>query len=253
MHILIYVISILGYLIIGVFFPILLFQGMRVKREVPRLPLPKDQPYGIFEGKNKGFTILGLGESPMAGVGISKHSLTLTGLTASRLNKLLDFNVKWEILAENGLTLENLNKLVSVQYDKNVDLVLVSIGGNDVFRLTTPWLWEKNIFTFIKLLFQKGKKPLILFSPIPPVGRFPAIPFPLRLAFGFWGFLLQASLENIIDSIDNAYILDAKFPDGKEYYLKDGIHPSELAYDPWSEKLVKMTVQLLNKKNIENE
>ena len=225
---------------------------MRLKREVPRLPLPGDSPFGICKGKDKEFKILGLGESPMAGVGIAKHSLTLTGLTAVKLNKLLGCSVKWEILAESGLSLKNLNKLIGEQLGKNADLVLVSMGGNDVFQLTPPWVWKNNINTCVKLLFEKENKPLILFSPVPPVGRFPAIPNPLRITFSFWGLLLQASLAQTINSMDNAYLLDERFPEGKEYYLEDGIHPSPLAYDPWSEKLAIMTLELLGYKNIGN-
>ena len=137
------VISIFCYLIIGVFSPLLWFQGMRLKRKVPRFSTPGDRPYGICKGKDREFTILGLGESPMAGVGIAKHTLTLTGLTAVRLNKLLGYSVNWKILAKNGLTLKKLNKLICEQSDDNVDLVLVSMGGNDVFRLTPPWIWKK--------------------------------------------------------------------------------------------------------------
>ena len=244
------VISIFVYLIIGLLFPLLWYQGMRLKREVPRLPLPGDSPFGICKGKDKEFNILGLGESPMAGVGIAKHAFTLTGLTAVRLNKLLGCSVNWKILAESGLSLKNLNKLIREQSDENADLVLVSMGGNDVFQLTPPWVWKKNINTCVNLLFQNDNKPLILFSPVPPVGRFPAIPNPLRIAFGFWEFLLQASLAQAINSMDNAYLLDERFPDGKEYYLEDGIHPSQLAYDPWSEKLAIMTVELLNQKKL---
>ena len=246
------VISILVYLIIGLLFPLLWYQGMRLKREVPRLPLPGDSPFGICKGKDKEFKILGLGESPMAGVGIAKHSLTLTGLTAVKLNKLLGCSVKWEILAESGLSLKNLNKLIGEQLGKNSNLVLVSMGGNDVFQLTPPWVWKNNINTCVKLLYEKENKPLILFSPVPPVGRFPAIPNPLRIMFSFWGLLLQASLAQTINSMDNAYLLDERFPEGKEYYLEDGIHPSPLAYDPWSEKLAIMTLELLSYKNIGN-
>ena len=245
-------ISIFGYLIIGVFFPLLWYQGMRLKREVPRLPTPGDRPFGICNGKDKEFNILGLGESPMAGVGIPKHSLTLTGLTAVRLNELLGCHVKWKILAESGLSLKNLNKLIREQSDENTDLVLLSIGGNDVFQLTPPWVWKNNINICVKLIFQNYNKPLILFSPVPPVGRFPAIPNPLKIVFCLWGILLQASLAQAINSMDNAYLLDDRPPDGKEYYLEDGIHPSPLAYDPWSEKLAIMTVELLNQKKIGN-
>ena len=246
------VISIFCYLIIGVFSPFLWFQGMRLKREVPRFTTPGDRPYGICKGKDREFNILGLGESPMAGVGIAKHTLTLTGLTAGRLNKLLGYSVNWKILAQNGLTLKNLNKLICEQSDKYEDLVLVSIGGNDVFQLTPPWIWKKNIEKCIKLIFQKNKNPVILFSPVPPVGRFPAIPNPLRIALGFWEFLLQECLAQVINSMDNAYLLDERYPDGKKYYLEDGIHPSQLAYEPWSEKLANLTVELLNQKIIAN-
>ena len=245
------VISIFGYLIIGLFFPLLWFQGMRLKREVPRLPTPGDRPFGICKGKDKEFNILGLGESPMAGVGIAKHAFTLTGLTAVRLNKLLGCSVNWKILAESGLSLKNLNKLIREQSDENTDLVLISMGGNDVFQLTPPWIWIKNIEICIKLIFQKNKNPVILFSAVPPVGRFPAIPSPLRIAFGFWEFLLQGCLAQVINSMDNSYLLDERYPDGKKYYLEDGIHPSRLAYDPWSEKLAIMAVELLNQKKLQ--
>ena len=223
---------------------------MKLKREVPKLPTPGDSPQGICSGNANEFKILGLGESPMAGVGISKHSLTLTGLTAVRLNKLLGCKISWKILAENGLILKNLNKLISEQLYENVDLVLVSIGGNDVFKLTPPWVWKKNIDTCVRFLIQNYNKPLILFSPVPPVGRFPAIPVPLSIAFGFWEFLLQASLVQTINSIDKAYLLNESFPGDKKYYLEDGIHPSPLAYGPWSEKLANMTLELLNQKKM---
>ena len=121
----IYAVSIFGYLIVGVFSPLLWFQGMRLKKEVLRLPPPGDRPYGICIGKDKEFNILGLGESPMAGVGIVKHAFTLTGLTAARLNKLLGCSVNWKILAESGLSLKNLNELIREQSDENADLVLV--------------------------------------------------------------------------------------------------------------------------------
>ena len=246
----IYAISLFCYFVIGVFFPLLWFQGMRLKRKVLRFSTPSDLPYGICKGKNKEFSILGLGESPMAGVGIAKHTLTLTGLTAGRLNKLLGYSVKWKILAQNGLTLNNLNKLICEQSDESVDLVLVSMGGNDVFQLTPPWIWKKNIDKCVKLIFQKNEKPVILFSPVPPVGRFPAIPSPLMIVFGVWEFLLRGCLAQVINSMDNPYLLDERYPDGKKYYLEDGIHPSRLAYAPWSEKLAIMTVELLNQKKL---
>jgi len=246
------VFSILGYLVVALFSPVLWYQGKSLKIKVPRLPTPSDRPYGFFHGVGKSFKILGLGESALAGVGIGKHALTLTGLTAAKLNKLLGYNVNWEILAESGISLKRLNKLIIHKSDEKFDLVLVSMGGNDVFQLTPPWLWKKNIEICVRLFFKNEKKPLILFSPVPPVGKFPAIRGPLRIVFGLWENLLQACLAQAINSMDNVHLLDVRFPDCKKYYLEDGIHPSSLAYGPWSEKLAIMTVELLKQKKIGN-
>ena len=119
-------------------------------------------------------------------VRIDKHALTLTGLTGVRLNKLLGCNINCKILAESGISLKKLNKLISEQSDVNADLVIVSMGGNDVFQLTLPWVWRNNINTCVKLLLRKDKNRLIWFSPVPPIGRFPAIQNPIRITFGVW-------------------------------------------------------------------
>ena len=114
----------------------------------------------------------------MAGVGIPKHSETLTGLTASRLNAMSDRSIEWNILAENGLTIEQLNELIMNQDHLDAEMIMVAIGGNDVFRLTSPWKWEKQLKNCLFLLQTKSRDPLIIFSHVPPVGHFPAIKIP---------------------------------------------------------------------------
>jgi hypothetical protein len=73
-----YIMALLGYLIIGPLFPWLWLQGLYLKKVVLRLPTPADAPFGVLQGSGRKLKILGLGESPMAGVGIAKHSETLT-------------------------------------------------------------------------------------------------------------------------------------------------------------------------------
>ena len=241
----IYARALLGYLIIGLFFPWLWLQGIYLKKVVLRLPTPGDAPLGVLKGNSMALEILGLGESPMAGVGIAKHSETLIGLTATRLNQLMYRQVNWKILAKNCLTIKNLNQLINEQHSIDADLILVSIGGNDVFKLTPPWVWERDLVRCVKLLVVDGRKPLILFSPVPCVGRFPAVPNPLRMAFGYWELLLQTSLALVMNSTEDAQLLEDRFPDGKEYFLDDGIHSSQLAYDLWSQKLASITIEML--------
>ena len=203
-----YIRALLGYLIIGLFFPWLWLQGIYLKKVVLRLPSPTDAPFGVLQGSGRKLEILGLGESPMAGVGIAKHLETLTGLTAVRLNQLMDRQVNWKVMAQNGLTINNLNQLIEEEPSVDADLIIASIGGNDVFNLTPPWVWERDLIRCIKNLVRDGRKPLIIFSPVPCVGRFPAIPNPLRLAFGYWELLLQTSLALVMNSIEDVHLLE---------------------------------------------
>ena len=96
-----------------------------------------------------------------------------------------------------------------------------------------------------KIIDKGWGKALILFPPVPCVGRFPAVPNPLRLAFGFWELLLQTNLALVMSSTEDAHLLEDRFPDGKEYFLDDGIHPSQLAYDLWSEKLASTAIKMM--------
>ena len=116
----------------------------------------------------------------MAGVGIPKNAETLTGLTASRMSTLMDYTINWKVLARNGLTIELMNELIRNTTFLNADVILLAIGGNDVFKLSSPWKWERHLKESISLLQKRTGNPIILFSNVPPVGQFPAIPNPLR-------------------------------------------------------------------------
>ncbi len=106
-------------------------------------------------------------------------------------------------------------------------------------------VWERGGIRWTKKLGRDRGKPVSRFSPVPCVGRFPAIPNPLRLVLGYWELLLQTSLALVMNSIEDAHLLEDRFPDGKEFFLDDGIHPSQLAYKLWSEKLASTAVEMM--------
>ncbi len=250
-YFLIFISSLFGYFIIGIFFPILWIQGIYLRKNALRLTTPIDDEFGKIEGGNESISVLGIGESPMAGVGISKNSKTLTALASEELSKLTKSSVNWRILAQSGLTLYELNKFVSKKSPSNVDLIFVAIGGNDIFNLTAPWIWLNHLEICVKYFFKNEESPIILFSAVPCVGRFPAIPNPLRLFFGYWELILQNSLKLFVSKKKNVYLLKERFPDGREYFLEDGIHPSMLAYNLWSKKLASLSSLLMSdRKNL---
>ena len=137
--------ALLAYLIIALLFPWPWYQGIRLKKQVVRLPTPDDEPFGLVPGEGKEIKIFGIGKSPIAGVGIPDYSNTLTGLTAARMKELLGCPVRWKVIADNGLTLKIVNTRFEEQPKIEADAVFIAIGGNDVFGLTSPWIWKKEL------------------------------------------------------------------------------------------------------------
>lgn len=245
-----YLKTLILYLLFFFFSPLLLTQGIWLKKKVLRLHPPIDHPEGVFNGKNQELKILGLGESTMAGVGISKHTETLTGLTASRMSQLMNRTLHWKILAESGIKIAEMNELIKRQSFLEADVILIAIGGNDIFKLTPSWKWELSIKHCVSLIQEKSQHPLIIFSTVPPVGHFPAIPHPLKLVYGLWANLLQDSMNRILNSDLEAYLLIEDFPKSRAFFLEDGVHPSPLAYRLWAEALARQSIKLLQTENV---
>ena len=59
---------------------------------------------------------------------------------------------------------------------------------------------------------------------------------------------MQTSLSIVMNSIEDSNLLEERFPDGKEFFMDDGIHPSELAYKLWSGKLASTDIAMMKLK-----
>ena len=89
--------------------PFLIAQGLYIRAVTPRLPEPPGKRSGIT-GAGLPLSLLILGDSAAAGVGVSKQSLALSGQLVSALGS--DFHVSWKLIAQTGHTAkEVLTKL----------------------------------------------------------------------------------------------------------------------------------------------
>jgi hypothetical protein len=60
-------------------FPVLLIQGLGVRRQTPRLPEACGASSGLIAGSGQPIRLITLGESTVAGVGATTHEEALTG------------------------------------------------------------------------------------------------------------------------------------------------------------------------------
>jgi len=117
--------------------PILIVQGLWAKKKTLRLPEPEGARTGQL-GQGKKLSVLILGDSAGAGVGVDQQKDALSGQLSQTLSK--HYDVSWKLTATTGFTtqdcLDNLKKIPTQQ--ENFDYILISLGVNDVTSNVMP-------------------------------------------------------------------------------------------------------------------
>jgi len=178
-----------------------------------------------------------VGESTAVGVGASTLDEALPGHLARALATRTRKNVTWNVLGGNGMTVKRVLASVRAQDQSRHDVAVVLLGVNDVFRLTPLEAWLCNLRLLATSLTERGCQ-VIVFSAVPPVGQFPALPQPLRGILGVRAALLDHHLEKLAGELPGAAHCKVRFPTGQAYVATDGVHPSAEGYRDWSEQLV---------------
>lgn len=236
--------------------PLLLYQGKKIRKKVPQLPEAMGNT-GISlpsEKSEKQLNLITIGESTIAGVGVDTHEEGFTGTLAKGLADLTGHKIKWKVYARSGYTAKTVNKkLIPKIKEKEIDLIVIGLGGNDAFTLNSPKNWKKEIVNLINTLNNKFSQTPIVFCNMPPVKVFPAFTFLIRYIIGNHVELLGKELKNIVKGLFNVYYSSdvitlekwlEKLPKGvsKNDFFSDGVHPSKLTYQTWANEIANFIV-----------
>lgn len=234
--------------------PWLLLQGRRVRRVTPVLPEPPGPRAGRVEllpplsplkhlGQiPTGLRLLITGDSAAAGVGASHQQQALAGQLPPRLAQVLARPIEWSLVARTGLTVESLCVLLAQQDLGTYDVVLVSIGVNDVTAGTSVSAWRSGLHGLHELLTGRLGARCVLYSGIPPMHRFPALPQPLRWFLGRRARRLDRALAHWVTQVPGAHWVQLPdLPD--EAIADDGFHPGVQAYRAWAEVVVPIVIK----------
>jgi len=216
--------------------PILIPQGIYTRKVTPKLPEAGGERAGVH-GKGKPLRLLILGDSAAAGVGVDSQSKALSGNLIAKLSN--DFLIDWRLEAESGVkTSEVIQKLESMNAFKT-DVVLISLGVNDVTSSIQLKVWLRLQEKLKVLLLSKFSAKHILMCSLPPMHAFPSLPQPLRWYLGRRSTSFNSALLKQSLSSENFEFVPVSFPMKQEYFADDGFHPSHLAYSLWSEVALK--------------
>ena len=217
--------------------PALVIQGSRVKKNTIRLPEAEGAREGIT-GQGQTLSLLILGDSAAAGVGVAHQNDALLGAVISALQH--QYQVHWRLEAQSGDTtsqvIQKTKKLVNQKYD----VVVTSVGVNDVTRLMSAQTWIKQQQHFYQLIQAKFQPELIIATGVPPMHLFPALPNPLSWLFGQYAKQMNLQLEKMIAQQEDMQWIEydiRKYQSMNLERAKDGFHPSKEIYQIWGKEV----------------
>ena len=225
--------------------PSLLIQGYFVKKNTLRLPEAKGQRNGVVNSGKTALSILIVGDSAAAGVGVENQQDALLGSILTELQH--DFDLRYQLEARTGdTTLQVLERMQMLEMQP-FDIVITSVGVNDVTKLISPQKWIQQQQEFYTVIERKFSPKMVLVTSVPPMNLFPALPNPLSWLFGQYSSAMNNKLEKLIEQ-------KRKFENAGDYHLiqfdlahfktlnlqmaEDGFHPSKEIYQLWAKQIV---------------
>lgn len=213
--------------------PLLLAQGLYVRRVTPRLPEAAGERSGKL-GSGPPLRLLIVGDSAAAGVGVATQDAALSGQLAMRLAETRQ--IEWRLWAKNGYNARDVLALLEQNGAEAFDAVLTSVGVNDITGLTGESRWLAQQTAIWRLLQEKYRAKRIFVTGLPPMHRFTALPQPLRWLLGRRARQFNRALAGATAGHPVCVMIDVDFPLRPEYLASDGFHPGPPAYAHWAEQ-----------------
>ncbi|MCR4530590.1 SGNH/GDSL hydrolase family protein [Acinetobacter venetianus] len=217
--------------------PIVAIQGIKVRKNTPRLPEASGERDGVI-GSGKPLSLLILGDSAAAGVGVETQQDALSGAIITELGN--EFTLTWKLQAQTGNTTQQVIQAAKQISDQQYDIVITSIGVNDVTKFTSARSWlkqQKQLFADIQNRF---KPKLIIVSGVPPMQHFPALPNPLAWLFGKYAAQMNQVLQQWLMPQDKFKFIQYDIKEFQALDLpmaSDGFHPSKEIYAIWGQQI----------------
>jgi len=219
--------------------PLSALQGLWLRKNALRLPEATGDNTGIC-GDGESLHLLAIGDSIIAGVGTGTVTRSMPVQFAQSLARWHQCSVHWRVEGSNGADISHLLHRVSQLGDQQkADIVLISIGVNDVTGLSSTRHWRHGLETLVKALRNKWPNARVIFAGLPPMSKFPLPPQPLRFTLGLRAVLLDSIIVAIVAEQQNMQHVPTRIDPTEHDFCEDGFHPSAAACSFWAEELAR--------------
>lgn len=233
-------------LLFWLLFPLVLPQAIRVRKNAPRFPGAGGPKEGTT-GEGPRLKLLAVGDSIIAGVGAKELARALVGQTAAGLADLLGCRIDWAARGSIGADSNKiLHRLVPSLPEPEADVIILSVGVNDVTGLTRLSRWQRNLNDLLAALHRHSPRAIVAVAGIPPLKGFPLLPQPLGALFGLRGDLFDRCARKTVARCHRAVYVPLDFDPAPDNFSADGYHPSEASYREFG---LMMATRIVEKRN----
>lgn len=213
--------------------PIIAWQGKRARLNTLRLPEAKGDKR-LAGGEQ---TLLHLGESTVAGVGVDQLHQGLTGQLLRQLN-VGNQGYCAQIQGANGARMSDVNEWP--RQSEAPDMLLITMGVNDTVAFTSLDTWQQQVLNCVEKFSADHSR--VIFTSVPRMQQFPALPNPLCWLLGLRAAQLNIRLKRLCEQY-GWHFIQADLPIKSEWMAADGYHPNATGYQQWAALIAH---QLLN-------
>jgi lysophospholipase L1-like esterase len=244
--------NILPEIAAALLFPLIIWQGKRTRRMTPRLPEAPGETTGVMTEDGRSLRteeadlslcmqVLGIGESPIAGVGVASQDQAVIAQFARILAQKLACPVAWQSCGKNGATVQHaLTALMPTIKTRPVDIVIIGFGVNDTTAFHSPFQYQQALRQMIGEVRARLTPEVIVIASVPPLERFPALPWPLNKVLGLKARVLDRAAQSLVkDFPDVVHVMATMDMNDPKLMAMDGYHPSELGALVWARQMVR--------------
>jgi lysophospholipase L1-like esterase len=215
--------------------PVLIPQARSARRAIPRLPDAAQPWSGWLEG-DRPISLLVLGDSTAAGVGVDSQDDALPGSLAGQIGERLGRGTEWKAIGANGATSRHiLERFIGEATNDSYDLVFLSIGANDALGLRSRTAFARDVRRIVEQLREASPDALILVSLMPRFDRFTSLANPLRWNLALHAASLDDGARGAVRGMNRVFAIPKPPPYTATFWASDLFHPSANGYRDWAE------------------
>jgi len=226
--------------------PVYIWQGLNVRRKTNpmRLAPPDITPIVELKGKGRLISILVIGDSSAAGVGVENFDECVAGRLPHLLKQKTGRPIRVKTSGHNSATSKHIRDFVVPNLtNEGYDYVVLNIGTNDAKNFHTGGQFCRNFGGLINACQAKFTGAKLIWSGVIDMEGVPILPSPLNKILGIRSRLINHNGETLCHE-RGVLKPESNWQPIPQNFAKDGFHASAEGYRVWAEELSEYIAKL---------